>query len=144
MGQRTATPTAQQFAYALGQPPHALGRNPQPSLALHGKAEPQELASPRPRHRTLLSVHTQVQDLLEEGPDPTHHALSRYPTADIDVAVIGVTAKGESPSFQLPVEIRQQDVGQERRERTALRRPLSARLDQPVLHHPRFQEPSDE
>src|SRR5215475_1402243 len=73
-----------------------------------------------------------------------HDALARYATAHINVAVIGIAAERESSSLQLPVQIRQQDVGQQRRERSPLWGALSTRLDQPLLHHPGFQEPTDE
>jgi len=111
MGQRLPTPTAQPFAHSLHQSLHALRRDPYSSLALSGEAEPQEPPYPGPCYRTLLGVHLQVQDLLEEDPDPAHDTLARYATAHVDVAVISIAAEGKSSSFQLPIQVRQEDIG---------------------------------
>ena len=47
-------------------------------------------------------------------------------------------------SLQLPVQFVQHEVTQQRRKRTALRRPFHTRTHQPALHHPRIQECPDE
>ena len=139
-----AAPCAQQFTYSLPQPLHALLGNPQTTVALRGDAEPQELPFPGPRHRALLCVDSQAQGILEEHPDPAHHPLTRRATAQINVAVISVAAERESSSLKLPVQIVQQDVGQQRRQRPALRRAFRSRLHHSRSHHSGFQEPADQ
>ncbi len=132
VAQRLAAPCAQQFTYSLPQPLHALLGNPQATVALRGDAEPQELPFPGPRHRALVCVDSQVQGILEEHPDPAHHSLTRRATAQVNVAVISVAAERETSSLKLPVQIVQQDVGQQRRQRPALRRAFRS-----PLHHSR-------
>ena len=83
---------------------------------MYRDAEPQEFTLPRPRHRTFLGIDSQFQGVLEESPDPAHHPIGRYATAHINVAVIGVTTKRELPSFQLPIQIIKQNVGEQRGE----------------------------
>src|SRR5580700_10411464 len=144
MGQGAAASGTHEVTYLLRQPLHARWRDPQTTLAMRGNAEPEELALPGPRHRAFLRIDAQLQDFLEEDPDPTHHPVPRHATAYVDVAVIGVAAKRELPSFQFMVQIVEQDVGKERRKWAALRRALGARLDQPITHHSGFQEPSDQ
>src|SRR6516162_3328178 len=53
-------------------------------------------------------------------------AMTRSPAAaaNVDVAVIRITAKAVTPSGQLLVEFVEHEVAQEGRERAALRRPL--------------------
>lgn len=60
------------------------------TLAMRRDTEPEELTPPRPRHCAFLGVDAQLQDLLEEGPDPAHHPFARYATAHVNVAVAPV------------------------------------------------------
>src|SRR6202042_115949 len=99
-----------------GQAPHALGPDPQLRLVMPRNAVAQELAFPRPRYCTLLLVDAQMQDLLEEDPDATHHPLACRAAAYINVAVVGIATEGQTPTLEFPIQARQQDVGQQRRE----------------------------
>ena len=72
------------------------------------------------------------------------HTLAGAAAANVDVAVIRVTAKAVTPSGQLPVEFVEHEVAQEGRERAALRRPLVHRADQAVFHHSGLEKRPDE
>src|SRR5579872_5055968 len=106
MGKRSAASLSHQLAHTSSQTPHALLSDPQSWLGVPGEAIPEELTFPGPRHRTLLRVDAQVQDLLEEDPDTAHHTLARYPTAHINVAVVRIAAEGQTSTLQLPVQVR--------------------------------------
>ena len=65
-------------------------------------------------------------------------------TAEIHVAIIRVADEGMPAPLQFPVEVRQHDVAQERRERAALRRSFLSLVGDPVTHQACFQKPADE
>jgi hypothetical protein len=102
---------ALQVADSLVQATAALKRYPDATVAVRREAEPQELPFRGPRHRAFRCVDLQVQDLLEEDPDPTHHPVTRRATANVDVAVVSVPAKRQPTLFEFPIQIREQDVG---------------------------------
>jgi hypothetical protein len=49
-----------------------------------------------------------------------HYPITRHATAHVNVAVIGVAAKRELPSFQLLVQVIEQNIGKQRGERATL------------------------
>jgi len=49
-----------------------------------------------------------------------------------------------TPPFKLAVELVEQDVRQQRRERAALRRPFLSPADDPARHHPGFEITTDQ
>ena len=116
MGQGAAASGTHEVTYLLRQPLYARWRDPQTTLAMRRDTKPKELALPGPRHRAFNGVDAQLQGFLEESPNTLHHPLTRRATAEVYVAVIRVAAKREIPSFQLPVQVIEQDVGEERRE----------------------------
>ena len=63
--------------------------------------------------------------------------------ANIDVAVIRVTAEPVTTSSQFLVEIVEHDIAEEGRERTALRGPFVHRSDQTIFQYPGIQECPD-
>jgi hypothetical protein len=75
-------------------------------------------------HRALLCVHNQLQPLLKKLRDRGHHPFTCNLTAHVYVAVIGITAEAVASLFQFLVELIEQDVGQQRRQWAALRRPF--------------------
>ncbi len=66
-------------------------------------------------------VHRQVKSAVEP-PQQGHHPLPRSPGPHINVAVVGVAAEGMAPPFKFLIHLVQQQVGQQRRQRPALRR----------------------
>src|SRR5260370_699405 len=62
---------------------------------------------------------SQPQLLGQEPADRGHHPLAGAAAANIDVAVVRVTAEAVPPPGQFLVEIVEHEVAQERRERTA-------------------------
>src|SRR6516165_10598409 len=107
-------------------------------------AEPQEFALLRSRHRAFRLVDLQPQLLGQEPAHRGHDPLTGAAAANVDVAVIRVTAKAVTPSGQLLVEFVKHEVAQEGRERAALRRPLVHRADQAVFHHSGLEKRPDE
>src|SRR5271163_1200597 len=68
-------------------------------------AEPQKLALLRSRHRTLRLVDLQPQLCGQEPAHRGHHPFAGADAANIDVAVVRVTAETVTPAGQLLVEI---------------------------------------
>jgi hypothetical protein len=62
----------------------------------------------------------------------------------INVAVIGIAAELVSASLQFPVEIVQQQIRQQWRERAALGRSLASRHAYAIVHQPRFEKAADD
>jgi hypothetical protein len=60
-------------------------------------------------------VHLQFHILFEEPGDRVHYAFAATPAANVDVAVVCVSAEAVVPLFQLLVEVIQEDVGEQRR-----------------------------
>src|SRR5271165_511204 len=112
-----------------------LWRNP-PFAAVIRDAEAQELALLRLRHRALRLVDLQPQLRGQEAAHRGHHPFTGAVAANIDVAVVRVTAETVTTAGQFLVEIVEHEVAQEGRERTALRGPLIHRKHQAVFHHP--------
>src|ERR1700687_181894 len=110
---RLTTSLTQQLAHTFYKPPHALRGDPDARIAMGRDAVAQELALPRSLHRALGFVNAQSQDLLEEGPDSTHHPLPRRFASDIDVAVVRVAAERQAARLQFPVQVREQNVAKQ-------------------------------
>src|SRR5271157_1189569 len=105
---------------------------PDPLPAIQPKA--QELSFPNPPCPALGGVHLQTQMFLDPGPYRSQRSFRRRWTAYVDVAVIRIAAEAVPSSLQFLIERIQIDVGQQRRQRSALRRPLHAGFHHPVHH----------
>src|SRR5205814_2674119 len=73
-------------------------------------AEPQEFALLRLRHRAFRLVDLQPQLLGQEPAHRGHHSFTSAVAADVDVAVVRVTAQAVTPSGQLLVEIIEHEI----------------------------------
>jgi hypothetical protein len=91
----------------------------------------QKLSLPRTRHSTLVRIDLQFQSLLQKRRDRRHYPLPAPLALDVDVAVVGVAAEAMPAPFQFAVQIGQQDIRQQRRQRSALRRPSVRALTTP-------------
>ena len=100
----------------------------------------QEFALVHVIDRAFPLVYAQFQALRQEGRDRFHHPFASLQTVHIDVAVVRVTAERVAPLLQFFVQVVQKQVGQERRQGTALRRSLVAANTDAVLHHARIEE----
>jgi hypothetical protein len=69
----------------------------------------------------LLPVDLEFEPVFQERRHRRHHPLARRHRPHVDIAIVGVSAEPVSPSFQLLVEIVQQKVGEQRRQRAAIR-----------------------
>src|ERR1700724_1015442 len=68
------------------------------------EAESQEFPFPWSRHRTLLTVHSQLELRREESRHAAHHSFTGSPTANVDVAVIRISGEPVSTPLQLLIQ----------------------------------------
>src|ERR1700692_1589112 len=101
-------------------------------FAVQSKAE--ELTFPSPPRPALGGVHLQSQMLLNPVLNRGQRPFRRCLTVDVNVTVIRISAVGMPPLIQFLVERVQIDIGQQRRQRSALRRTLLTGYNYPVLH----------
>ena len=87
-------------------------------------------------HLALLLVDRQLEPSVEIRGETGLDALAGPYALDQNHQVVGVPRKAVSPSFQFPVQIVEQDVGQQRRQGAALRRPQLARLKLSPINTP--------
>src|SRR3990172_6122291 len=105
---------------------------------------PEELAVPRAIHRILVPIDLQTQPLLQVPGDRLHHPFPGRLRLHVDVTVVGIPAEAVTPPFQLLVQIVQQDVGEQRRQRAALRGPFFPGLRDSLDHHPGGEIPPEQ
>ncbi len=67
-------------------------------------------------YRTLFLIDPQLQPGLQELSHRGQYPVSRPSAPDVDVAVIGIAAEAVTPSLQFPIQIGQQDIGQQWRQ----------------------------
>jgi len=103
----------------------------------------QKLATGRRRYRRLDLVDLQMESFVELR-QARQHPFAHPAAAHIYVAVVRVTNKAVAPSLQFPIHLVEQHVGQERRQRSALRRPLVARHDHAAIHDPGHKVTTDQ
>src|SRR6267143_2671109 len=119
-------------------------RDPTSRFGFAGEAEAEKLARRGARYRALRAVDLQLEAPGQKAFDARHDALPRSPALHIDIAVIGVADEAMTAPLQFLVQYVQHQVRQQRRERTALRRPLVGRPDQPIRQHARGQKAADQ
>src|SRR5689334_8455666 len=84
----------------------------------------QVITHPRLGYSALFPIQPQFQALVQETLNTDHHPLASAPAAYVNVRIVGITHETMTPPCQLLVELVEQDVRQQRRERAALRRPF--------------------
>jgi hypothetical protein len=104
----------------------------------------EELTLPDRGDGALLPVDLETQPALEEFGDRGHHPPARRLGTNVDVHVVGVAAKAVAPGLQHLVQVVEKEVGEQRRQRTALRRALETPDANALAHHPRFQEAAND
>ncbi len=62
----------------------------------------------------------------------------------VDVPIVGVAYEGVVPLLQFPVHFVEENVGQQRRDRSPLRGPFVPLDDHPVDHHPCLKVATDQ
>ena len=82
-------------------------------------------------HRALFLVDLQAQR-REQDAQPRQHPLACTHALHVDVQVVGVANEAAPAVFERAVDVVEQDIRQQRRQRAALRRPFVAR------HHDAF------
>src|ERR1035438_7836651 len=113
--------TARTSVLSSSEPPEALVR-PHHFASAYLKAE--KGAVQQARGPTLLAVDHQPEPDFDEPSDALHDPLCGLEALDQDEEVVGITRKAQPPPFQFLVQWVQHDIGQQRRERAALRHPL--------------------
>ena len=133
--QIAATSATRQLPDARLEGRQRFGRHRAFELAVGGypKAVAEKLPARHAPHRGFAVIDLQMQTLIA-APQSGQYPFARALTAHIDIAVIGVTYKALTVALQHPIHFVQQHIGQQRRQRSALRRPLVARADHAVIH----------
>src|SRR5690348_13307930 len=91
-------------------------------------------------HCAFLAIDLELQASRDKAADTRHYWLPRSFADRVDVAIISVSDELVAAPLQLLVQFVEYDVGQQRRQRTALRGSFVSGFDQPVLHHSRVKE----
>jgi len=89
---------------------------------MQNKAEEMDLFGSA--HRALRPVYLQAQSRLDVVRQAGHHPEGGTFAADINVEVVGVADEGQTSALQLPIQLVEHDIGEERRERATLRCPF--------------------
>src|SRR3989441_12069986 len=139
-----ASRPSRQFPNLLFEPDHRFRRDPPFRLPIRRETKAQKLPLPWPPHRTLLLVHLELELRRDESRNARHHSLSCPPATNVHITVVRIPREPETSPLQLPVELVEHDITEQRRQRTALRRPLIDRTHQPAFHHPGSQKRPDQ
>ena len=75
-----------------------------------GHAVPQKHSVPRPVYRAFGLVDRELEPFRQELGDRGHNPFTAGLGGNVDVAIVGVTAEGMTPSLQFLVEFVQKDV----------------------------------
>src|SRR6516164_6160872 len=121
-----------QLADPVFEPGHGLPGNT-PPVVPDGEAEERPL--PRPGDGTLFRVDLQLETPFDETGQARHDPPASRVAADVDVTVIRVPHESVAATLKLAIQLIQDEVREQRRERTPLRGPFPARLEQPALEH---------
>src|SRR5262249_7394713 len=89
-----------------------LRRNSPLDLWTGGKAESEKLALLRSRHRTLRLVYLELEPVCDEARNALHHPLTGALAANVDIAVVRIANKAESPTLQLSVEFVEHEIAE--------------------------------
>src|SRR5947209_1086477 len=128
-----------QLSYSLLEAHYGLLGHTPPYLRTSRKTEPQKLPLLRSCHCALARIDLELESALQKARNAAHDALPGLLTANIYIAVVRIPHEAVSTSLQLSVQLIQYQIGQQRRQRPALRCALLAHTHQPVFHHSRFQ-----
>ena len=117
------------------QPPDSLlkavnrfRRNAPSRIRTAREAESEKLPLPWPSHRALVAVDSKLELSGDEPRNTGPHPLPRPFAPDVDVTVVRIPNESVAASLQLPVQLIEHDVTQQRRQRSASRRRPCASL----------------
>jgi hypothetical protein len=108
------------------------------------QSKPQELTFPGPPDSAFSHIHLQPQVLLDPVLNRRQRPFRRCLTAYVDIAVIGIPTVTVPAPIQFLIECVQVNVGQQRRQRSTLRRTLFAGHHHPLHHRAPSQEFPDQ
>jgi len=125
-------------------PPEAPLRFLRPDDPLPSEREPEEIALRQRGDLAFRRIDRQPQLPFKEACEACHHPPSGAFTPDQHEKVVRVSHEPVSPPLQFHVQIVKHDIGQQRRERPALRHALSQGFRYPVFRHSGAQIAPDE
>ena len=109
-----------------------------------GHGVTQEGPFPRSVNGAFGFVDLELQPPIQKPGQRRQHPFPRPPRPHIDVTVVGIAAEGVATAFQFLVQIVEQDIRQQRRQRPALGRPLCPLCHGPARHQSGPQVPADQ
>src|SRR5467141_3460746 len=124
-----------QFANPVFEPGHGLVGNAPPECRIILDREAEERPVPRSGDGTLLGVDLQLEAPFDEAGQARHDPPAGLFAADVDVTVIRVPHEPVAATLKLAIQFIQDEVQEQGRERTALRGPFPAPLEQPAIEH---------
>src|SRR4051812_11246509 len=135
---------ARQFAKPVFEPDHGLVGDAPPEAWAILDREAKERPVPRSGDGTLLRIDLQFESPFDEAGQARHDPSASLFTADVDVTVIRVPHESVAATLKLAIQLIQHEVREQGRERTTLRCPLPAFLEQPAVKHTGPQVSPDE
>src|SRR5271155_2838312 len=90
---------------SLLEPDNRFRRQAPLRLLVVREAESQEFPFPGSCHRALRAVYAKLELRREESRHASPHSFTGPPTADVDVAVIRISAEPMSASLQLLIQL---------------------------------------
>src|SRR5215831_15021623 len=140
--QADAPMSPRQFANPVLEPGHGLVGDASPEAWVILDPEAEERPVPRSGDGTLLRIDLQFEAPFDEAGQARHDPSASV--SDVDVAVIRVPHKTVAATLKLAIQFIQDEVREQGRERTALRRPFPALLEQPAIERPGGQVSPDQ
>src|SRR5947208_2113712 len=122
-----------QFANPVFEPGHGLVGNAPPERRIILDREAEERPVPRSGDGTLRRIDLQFEAPFDEAGQARHDPSASLFTADVDVTVIRVPHEPVAATLKLAIQFIQDEVREQGRERTALRGPFPAPLEQPAI-----------
>src|SRR5712691_8198349 len=132
------------FANSVFKSGHGLVGDAPPERRIIRDREAKERAVPRPGDGTLLRVDLQLEASFDKEGQALHDPPAGLFAADVDVTVIRVPHEPVAATLKLAIQFIQDEVREQGRERTALRGPFPAPLEQPAIEHTSRQVSPDE
>jgi hypothetical protein len=133
-----------QLAHPVFEPGDGFVGDAAPELRFVPYREAKERAVPRSGDGTLLRVDLKLEAPFDEAGQALHDPVAGLFAAHVDVTVIRVTHEPVATTLELAIQLIQHEIREQRRERTALRGPFPAVLEQPVVEHTSRQIAPDE
>ena len=127
--QGDAPMSPRQLAHPVFEPDDGLVGNASPELRFVPHREAEERAVPRSGNGTLLRVDLKLEAPFDEAGQALHDPSAGLFAAHVDVTVIRVAHEPVAATLKLAIQLIQNEIREQGRERTTLRGPLPAVLE---------------